>query len=312
MSAAHVAANFLSRRALLARSALALTAVTLPRLLAQARVPDRPRKLAVTIDDGPVTGAGNDLAAFERIATGLREAFVAEKVPAIMFINERQLNVDGQRDARVAVLHRWLDAGLDLGNHTYSHPNLGNVELARFLDDIVKGEVVSRPLLESRRKKLVWFRYPFLATGGGETAVAVEEFLAQRGYRIAPVSVDYHDYSFSGAYLRHVRAGDAAKAAEHFATVMQTMDEAFTRAETRSLEALGYELPQTLLIHCNEMNALTLRTTLGRLRDRGYAYVSMDEAMDDPGYKVPGLRPGAMGGGGYFNAVAAAKRAAAR
>ncbi len=295
---------------MLAGSVVALAALSLSRLAAQAPATARGRKLAVTIDDGPVTGAANDLAAFLRIADALREAFVAEKVPAIMFVNERQLNVDGQRDVRVAVLHRWLDAGLDLGNHTYSHPNLGNVEPAQFLDDIVKGEVITRPLLEARGKKLVWFRYPFLATGNGETAVTVEEFLARRGYRIAPVSVDFHDYSFSGAYVRHVRAGDATKAGAHFDTVMQTMDTAFTRAETRSVEVLGYELPQTLLIHCNEMNALTLRTTIGRLRERGYVFVSMDEAMADPAYAVPGMRPGSMGGGGFFNSVAAAKRAA--
>ena len=32
------------------------------------------------------------------------EGFVAEKVPAIMFVNEQQLHIDGQRDARVDVL----------------------------------------------------------------------------------------------------------------------------------------------------------------------------------------------------------------
>ena len=80
---------------MLARSAVALTALSLSRLLAQA--PARNRKLAVTIDDGPAVGVGNDLAAFTRVADALRETFVAEKVPAIMFVNERQLNVDGQR-----------------------------------------------------------------------------------------------------------------------------------------------------------------------------------------------------------------------
>lgn len=294
------------------RSAVAVASLALPRL-AVAQEPPKPkanRKIAVTIDDGPATGSGRELEPFLKIADALRECFVAEKVPAIMFLNERQLNVDGQRDARVGVLHRWLDAGLDLGNHTYSHPNLGNVDLARFTDDIVQGEVVSRPLLEARGKKLVWFRYPFLATGSGDTAVAVEEFLARRGYRIAPVSVDYRDYSFAGAYARHVRAGDTPKAAEQFATVLAALDEAFARAETRSVEVLGYELPQTLLIHCNEMNALTLRTALRRIRDRGYTFVPMDEAMEDPAYKMAGIRPGGMGGGGLFNSMAAAKRGA--
>jgi peptidoglycan/xylan/chitin deacetylase (PgdA/CDA1 family) len=302
----------LGRRAFIVRSAVAVAAASAysTARIARGQTPARDRKVVVTIDDGPATGVANDLDSFVRISDALRASFAAEKVPAIMFINERQLNVDGQRDARVGVLHRWLDAGLDLGNHTYSHPNLGNITPAQFMDDVIKGEVISRPLLEARGKKLVWFRYPFLASGTGDTARIIEEFLLQRSYKIAPVSADYRDYSFAGTYARHIRAGDATKAAEHFAMVMKMLDEGFARAETRSMEVLGYELPQTLLIHCNEMNSLTLPATLQRIRDRGYRFVSMDEAIEDPAYKMPGIRPGGLGGGGLFNSLAAAKRSA--
>lgn len=295
----------LTRRAWLTRTAIAAAGLALAHRL-PAATPSR--RIAVTIDDGPAVGVGRELEPFLRIADALREAFVAEKVPAIMFVNERQLHVDGQRDARIAVLQRWLEAGLDLGNHTYSHPNLGEVPLHRYLDDIVKGEVITRPLLEARRKRLVWFRYPFLATGKDEaTARAVEEFLAQHGYRIAPVSVDYHDYTFAGVYSRHLRAGEQAQADAQVAAMHEVLDTNFARAERRSQDILGYELPQTLLIHCNELNARTLPQTLQRIRDRGYTFVSMDEAMTDPAYNTPGLRPGGMGGAGFLNNVAAAK-----
>ena len=56
-----------------------------------------------------------DLANFQRISAGLIGSLQDEKVPATIFINERQLNVPGQRDARVAALEAWLDAGFDLG-----------------------------------------------------------------------------------------------------------------------------------------------------------------------------------------------------
>jgi hypothetical protein len=91
--------------------------------------------------------------------------------------------------------------------------------------------------------------------------------------------------------------------------VLKALDDAFARAEARSVEVLGYELPQTLLIHCNEMNSLTLRTTIQRMRDRGYQFVSLDEAMQDPAYNLPGIRPGGLGGGGLFNSLAAAREA---
>ncbi len=265
------------------------------------------RKIALTIDDGPAVGVADDLDAFLRIAKGLRECFVAEEVPAIMFVNERQLHVAGQRDARTAVLDEWLDAGLDLGNHTYSHPRLENLELWQYTDDILKGEVITRPLLRSRGRQLVWFRYPYLATGRGESARAIESFLFERGYRIAPVSVDYADYRYASPYARHLRAGDTRQAEEYFGIVLQALDEGFARAEQRSMEVLGYELPQTLLIHCNEMNSVTLRTTIQRIRARGYTFVTLDEAMTDPAYSRTDFPPGALGGGGFFNTLAAMK-----
>ena len=48
------------------------------------------------------------------------------------------------------------------------------------------------------------------------------------------------------------------------------------------MELFGYEVPQILSIHCNELNATTLRDSVARLRARGYAFITLDEAMKDP------------------------------
>src|SRR5881227_3731574 len=81
------------------------------------------RSVAITIDDGPAVNEGKDLGNFQRIARWLLSALEIEKVPATIFINERQPNVQGQRDGRAAVLTQCLDAGFDRGNHTDSHPS---------------------------------------------------------------------------------------------------------------------------------------------------------------------------------------------
>ena len=106
------------------------------------------RRVAITIDDGPVVNEMTDLGNFQRITNGLVGSFQVEKVPVTMFLNERQLNVPGQRDARAAVVEQWLNAGFELGNHTYSHLSASNVPVEQFQDDIVKGEVITRPILE--------------------------------------------------------------------------------------------------------------------------------------------------------------------
>jgi peptidoglycan/xylan/chitin deacetylase (PgdA/CDA1 family) len=255
----------------------------------QATPPAQPaRRVAITIDDGPVVGDQGDLARFQRISNGLIGSLSAEKVPATVFVNERQMNVPGQRDARAAVLEQWLDAGFDLANHTYSHPSLNNVPLWQYGDDVVRGDVIMRPLVERRGRKLEWFRYPFLHSGTtAEVHQGIMDFLAQRGYRVAPVTVDYADYTFAGVFRDQLTAGNAEVAKRIEVAYLDQVDLGFEYAEKASVELFGYEIPQILLIHCNELNATTLRDTVARLRQRGYAFITLDEAMKDAAYTRP-------------------------
>src|SRR5215471_5906132 len=116
-------------------------------VLAVSAAQAQTRSVAVTIDDGPAVNEMTDLVRFERIARGLRTSLEAEKVPATIFINERQLNVQGQRDGRAAILQEWLDAGFDLANHAYSHANANKASLRDFEDDVVRGDVIMRLLI---------------------------------------------------------------------------------------------------------------------------------------------------------------------
>jgi peptidoglycan/xylan/chitin deacetylase (PgdA/CDA1 family) len=244
------------------------------------------QRVAITIDDGPVVGEMTDLAGFQRVSAGLIGSLQAEKVPATIFVNERQLNVTGQRDARAAVLEDWLDAGFELANHTYSHPSLNKVPLWQFGDDVVKGEVIMRPLIERRGRRLVFFRYPFLHSGTTEEIHrGIMDFLEQRQYRVAPVTVDYADYSFAGVHRREQLAGHADVADKIKDAYLDQIDIGFEYAEKASVELFGYEVPQILLIHCNALNAATLRDTIARVRRRGYEFITLDEAMKDPAYQ---------------------------
>lgn len=263
------------------------------------------RRVAITIDDGPVVGEMGDLARFQRISNGLIGSLAAEKVPATIFINERQLNVPGQRDARAAVLEQWLDAGFDLANHTYSHPSLNQVPLWQYEDDIVRGDVIMRPLVERRARKLEWFRYPFLHAGTTEEVHrAAIDFLARRGYRVAPVTVDYADYTFAGLFRSQRMGGDEAVAERIKRAYLEQVDLGFEYAEQASVEVFGHEIPQILLIHCNELNALTLGDTIARLRKRGYAFITLSEAMADPAYARPDTFVGP--GGSWLSRTASA------
>jgi peptidoglycan/xylan/chitin deacetylase (PgdA/CDA1 family) len=89
--------------------------------------PQRDRCVAVTIDDLPANMFRGDLSDWQEMTAMLLAGLVRHEVPAIGFVNEGKLYIDGAPDpdpAYVALLQAWLDAGLELGNHTFSHPDL--------------------------------------------------------------------------------------------------------------------------------------------------------------------------------------------
>src|SRR5260370_6995204 len=78
------------------------------------------------------------------------------------------------------VLNAWLDAGHDLGNHTFSHRDLNAMSVADFEQDIIRGESPLPHILTARGKTLRYFRYPMLHTGAtAQTRDTIANFLRQ-------------------------------------------------------------------------------------------------------------------------------------
>jgi hypothetical protein len=57
--------------------------------------------------------------------------------------------------------------------------------------------------------------------------------------------------------------------------------------EERSVEVAGREIPQILLIHANQMNADLMPELLAMLQRRGYAFITLTRALEDPCYRLP-------------------------
>ena len=129
-------------------------------------MPTSGREVAITIDDLPRGGDGGSraLADVRAMTERLLTPFRQQRIPVIGFVNEGQqagLGADGLRQ----ILDLWLDAGADLGNHSYSHLNINTVALDEYTADIVKGEPMLRAALAAHGKTLRYYRHPFLFTG---------------------------------------------------------------------------------------------------------------------------------------------------
>ncbi|UYB51903.1 polysaccharide deacetylase family protein [Xanthomonas sp. AM6] len=257
----------------------------------QAQEPDR--RIAVTIDDLPWQRMGKTPAAqvpafHAQLMASLKQA----DVPIVGFVNEDKLEQDGQPQAqRVAMLRDWLDAGYELGNHTYGHVNLHEVGVPAYEDAIVRGERTLRPLLAEYGQPLRWFRHPYLATGRSEAdREAVVAFVGARGYRIAPVTVDNGEWVWAFAYARVLETAPEGAARE--ATLLRLrkgyvpyMLNKLDYFEAQSQRLFGRRIAQVWLMHANELNAVAFPELIAATRRRGYAFITLDEALRDPAYR---------------------------
>ena len=209
------------------------------------------RTVAITIDDLPGNRAGMveaTPAALAAMTRKLHAALAAHGAPAVGFVNAEKLDVEGEDDAaraaRVEVLRSWIVAGLELGNHTYSHPSLNRTELAEFEADVERGEPVLRELLAERGQRLRWFRHPYLQVGLElPKRRAFEAWLAARGYTVAPVTVDNDEWIFAAVYADALRRGDGERAARVAEAYLDYMERVFAFVEEVSGQLLGRGWP---------------------------------------------------------------------
>lgn len=264
--------------------ALLVTALALP-LLAQAPH----REIAITVDDLPAGNAGQMTAAeITAMTTKLLTVLRDQKVPAVGFVNEKKLYRSGEVDERIKALGLWVEYGFELGNHTFAHTSLNRVGLKEWEEDVIRGETVTRMLMETQGKKLRYLRHPYLDTGRDlQTRRQAEAFLVERGYRVAPVTVDAWDWMYGGVYDDAHKRGDTALEQQLLRSYLDYNTAVFDYWEKFSRDLIGYEPKQILLLHGNWLEADHIGDLLDLLRKRGYQFITLQEALSDQAYGLP-------------------------
>ena len=247
------------------------------------------REIALTFDDLPAAGANSMTAAeIVEMTTKLLGTLRDQKVPAVGFVNERKLYKFGEVDERIKALSMWPEYGFELGNHTFSHASLNRVGLKAWEEEIVRGETVTRMLLEQHNMQLRYFRHPYLDTGRDlETRRQAEAFLVERGYRIAPITLDAWDWMYAGVYEDARRRGDTGLQQKLVDSYHDYTNQVFDYYERFSKDLIGYEPKQILLLHGNWLEADHVAELLDLLRKRGYKFITLQDALSDSAYSLP-------------------------
>lgn len=247
------------------------------------------RAVAITVDDLPASAAnyatGQDIVA---MTTKLVGTLHEQNVPAVGFVNEQKLYTKGEVDDRIKALSLWLDNGLELGNHTYSHVSLNRVTLQAWEEEVIRGETVTRMLMSDHKMRLRYLRHPYLDTGRDlQTRREAEAFLTARGYQVAPVTMDAWDWMYATVYDDARKRGDGALQQQLVSSYLDYTTAVFDAYEKISKELFGREPKQILLLHANWLEADHIGEVLELLRKRGYRFVSLEEALGDGAYSSP-------------------------
>jgi peptidoglycan/xylan/chitin deacetylase (PgdA/CDA1 family) len=257
--------------------------------------PARAERVALTFDDLPTMALTGSLdyttATTDRLVAGLAR----QHVPAIGFVNEDKLE-GPDRPQRIALLSRWLGAGLDLGNHSYSHLSLTNTPLADYIADVSRGERVTRPLLAARGETLRWYRHPYLETGPTpEVRAGFETWLTQHGYRVAPVTLENDDWVFALPYDEAVLKGDGQRAKAIRRAYLAHTAQLVAWYRQAALDVLGRHADLVFLLHASRINADSIGQLAHLLRKAGLTPVSLQVAVSDPAYATPDTYAGPNG-----------------
>lgn len=248
----------------------------------QARTTD----IALTFDDLPALSLIRDEAYMTALNRTLVHGLKRHHMPATGFVIGRDLT--GPDSARqIAILKLWLDAGMDLGNHSYSHESPNMLGASGYIADIARAEPVLKALLEARHKTLRWYRHPYLETGHPESVKrTIDDWIAAHGYRIAPVTVDANDWQFAEPYDDAIARHDEARRLQIKTEYLRYTETMLRWSMQAARQLFGRGISHVMLLHATRLNADSIDDLAALFRRNRLHCVSLDSATRDPAYRT--------------------------
>jgi peptidoglycan/xylan/chitin deacetylase (PgdA/CDA1 family) len=246
----------------------------------------RAEGVALTFDDLPTMALTGDAPYAQETTKALLAGLRRHGAPATGFVIGERLEGDGGVE-HTRLVKAWRDAGMGLGNHTYSHASLNKTPVADYIADVEHADRILRPLLVAQRRPLRWFRHPFLETGETlETRRTFESWLTAHGYRVAPVTLENSDYFFALPYDDAILRHDTLVATRIRRAYLDHTAKVVAWYRAAALQLLGRRPSLVFLLHATRLNADTLDDLTAILARNDLHPISLDRAMKDPAYTI--------------------------
>jgi len=239
--------------------------------------------VAITFDDAPTGGGLWPGETRVGIATRLTNALRANHIKgAYGFVVAEDLEGDPDAQEALRILVR---GGLEIGNHTFSHPSLTDVSSASYIHEIARDEPTLAEYAKGRDWH--WFRYPYLCEGDTlEKRYAVRDWLRQHHYRIAQVTLNFDDDDWDDAYGRCSMKHDQTGLAWLHQSYLDNAAEDIRAGRQEEQIVFGHEIPNVLLLHETAFTTLMLPDLLRLLRKQGFRFKPLTKVQRNPAYAL--------------------------
>jgi peptidoglycan-N-acetylglucosamine deacetylase len=239
------------------------------------------QQIAVTFDDlpahGPMPPETSRLVIIRSILSTLKQK---ELPPSFGFINGAQV---AQDPSLGAVLAEWRAAGNFLGNHTWAHVDINKQTSKEFEQDVIRNEALLQTLMGAADWR--WLRFPYLDEGDPpERRRAIRNWLYDRGYGIATVSMDFDDSMWNAPYARCAARHDEASIRRLHDGFLAAANLQFDHLRTISHEIYNRDIKYVLLLHVGAFDAKLLPELLELYERKGAKFISMRDALSDDAY----------------------------
>ena len=248
---------------------------------AQTAAPNAPLQVAFTFDDLPAHGPLPPGVARPAVVKSILATLKRENMPPTYgFVNGFRVE---KYPYQIHILQAWRAAGNPLANHTWSHPEFDKMTVSQYEANILRNESILRKV--SPDSDWHWFRFPYLEEGNTiEKREQLRSWLSQRGYRIAEVSMDFQDYNWNEPYARCAAKHNTAAINSLQASYLDAADESIHVYRQVAQALYHRDAPYVLLLHVGAFDARMLPDLIALFRQRGFAFVTLQQAMADPIY----------------------------
>jgi peptidoglycan-N-acetylglucosamine deacetylase len=235
------------------------------------------QSIALTFDDGPNMADTVGLSPAQRNTAILKQLAEAH-LKSILFVTR----TDGD-PKRNELIRRWGAEGHEIGNHTATHPDFDETNLAEYERDLLTCDKAIRDLPGFTRR----FRYPYLKEGNTiEKRDGFRTFLDSIDYKTGPVSVDASDWYYSERLSSRLKRDPHASTDPYKEAYLRHLYDRAQYYDGLSRTVLGRSVAHVLLLHHNLINALFLRDVIQMFEQKGWTLIDAQAAFSDPVYSM--------------------------